>query len=109
VDLSTIANDARPPIMLFDVAGIAFEHTRVQAAAGVPVFKLSQVTDFSTERFAGVADQQRERVADESIAGKGLPLPGSTYIPAAPAENLPESANSPIPRGAPPAPPAAPK
>ncbi len=111
VDLSTMASDPRPPILLFDVAGIAFEHTRVQAAAGVAVFKLNQVTDFSTERFAGVADQQRERADDESIAGKGLPLPGSTYIPAAPAANLPDSANSPIPRGAPAAaiPPAAPK
>jgi polygalacturonase len=101
MDLSTMADDARPPIMLYDVAGVTFRNTRVQAAAGVPAFKLNQVADFATERFAGVADQQREQAADESIAGKGLPLPGSTYTPAAPAENVPESANTPIPRGAP--------
>ncbi len=101
VDLSVIAEDARPPIMLYDVAGVTFRNTRVQAAAGVPAFKLNQVSDFSTERFAGVPDQQRERVDDDSIAGKGLPLPGSTYTAAAPAENVPESANTPIPRGTP--------
>jgi len=108
MDLSVMANDTRPPVMLFDVAGMNFRHSTVQAAAGVPVFRLNQVTDFSTEKFTGVPDQQRAQAADESIAGTGLPLPGSTYTPAAPATNVPESANTPIPRGTPPAtPPAA--
>lgn len=103
MDLSTMANDTRPPIMMFDVAGATFRHTTVQAAAGVPVFRLNQVTDFSTEKFTGISDQQRAVAADESIAGQTVPLPGSTYTPAAPAENLPESANTPIPRAQPPA------
>ncbi len=103
MDLSTMADDTRPPIMAFDVAGLNFRHTTVQAAAGTPVFKLNQVTDFATEKFTGLPDQQRARSDDESIAGEGAPLPGSTYTPAAPAENVPESANTPIPRGAPPA------
>jgi len=96
-DLSLIANDARPAIMMFDVAGAVFRDTRVQAAAGVPAFKLNHVSDFSTERFTGVPDLQRDRVDDESISGTGLPLPGSTYTAAAPAENVPDSANTPIP------------
>jgi hypothetical protein len=96
-DLSLIANDARPPIMMVDVAGAVFRNARVQAAAGVPAFKLNHVSDFSTEKFTGVPDLQRERVDDESVAGTGLPLPGSTYTAAAPAENVPDSANTPIP------------
>jgi polygalacturonase len=104
VDLSTMAADSRPPIILYDVAGMTFRHTQVQAAAGVPAFKLNHVADFSTEKFAGVPDLQRDRVDEESIAGTGLPLPGSTYTAAAPAENVPDSANTPIPRGAPPGP-----
>jgi polygalacturonase len=116
VDLSVIADDARPPIMLYDVDGATFRNSRAQAAAGVPAFKLNQVADFSVEKFTGVPDLQRDRVDDESITGKGLPPPGSTYTAAAPAENVPDSANTPIPRGAPgpggpraPTPPAAPK
>ena len=116
MDLSTMANDTRPPIALFDVSGMTFRHTTVQAGAGIPVFKLNHVTNLATEKFTGLPDQQRDQVIDESLAGTGLPLPGSTYTPAAPAENVPESALTPIPRATPPAPapasapsPAAPK
>ena len=35
----------------------------------------------------------------ESIMGTGVPAPGSTYTPAAPAVNVPPSANTPIPAG----------
>jgi hypothetical protein len=111
MDLSTMTDDARPPVMVFDVAGMVFRNVTVQASAGVPALKLNQVTDFSTEKFTGVPDVQRDRVAEESVAGRGMPLPGSTYTAAAPAENVPESANTPIPpRAAPAGPlPAAPK
>jgi hypothetical protein len=116
-DLSTISDkEARPPIILFDVHGAIFRNIRAQAAAGVPAFKLNNVSDFSTEKFIGVSDQQRNSVDEASIAGTDLPLPGSTYTAAAPAENVSESANVAIPRGAsgpaqprPPAPPAAPQ
>ena len=94
--LSLMQNDTRPPFMLYDVEGAQFERVRVQAAAGVPLFLLNQVSDFSTERVEGVADLQRDRVDQESIAGSGIPAPGSTYKAAAPADNLPASANTPI-------------
>jgi polygalacturonase len=108
MDLSTMADESRAPILLFDVAGMEFRHGTAQAAAGVPVFKLNQVSGFTTEKFTGVPDLQRGQVADESIAGQGVPLPGSTYTAAAPAENLPDSAHTPIPRAAPANPPPAP-
>jgi hypothetical protein len=96
VDLSLTREEYRPPILLHDVAGARFEHMRVQAAAGVPVFMLSRVTDFATEKFTGLAELRRDQVDRESISGAGLPAPGSTYQPAAPAENVPESALIPI-------------
>ncbi len=96
VDLSLTKSEYRPPIMMYDVTGAHFEHMRVQAAAGVPVFMLNKVTDFSTEKFTGLADLHRDKVDHESIFGTGLPAPGSTYKVAAPAENVPESANIPI-------------
>jgi polygalacturonase len=98
IDFSLMRNETRPPFMLYDVAGAQFERVRVQAAANTPVFMLNQVTDFSTERVEGVPDTRRDKVLQESIAGAGLPVPGSTYTPAAPAENVPASANTPIPR-----------
>jgi hypothetical protein len=103
-----MADESRAPILLFDVAGMEFRHGTAQAAAGVPVFKLNQVSGFATEKFTGVPDLQRGQVADEAIAGQGVPLPGSTYTAAAPAENLPDSAHTPIPRAAPANPPPAP-
>ena len=102
-DLGLIAADSRPPVMLYDVADANFRHLRLQAAAGTPAFKLDQVSDFSTEKVTGVPDLQRDHVVAETIAGSGLPAPGSTYTAAAPAEQVPESAVTPIPRGAPPA------
>jgi polygalacturonase len=96
IDFSLMRNDTRPPFMLYDVAGAQFEHVKVQVAAGVSAFVLNQVTDFSTEKVDGIADTRRERVDQDSIAASGLPAPGSTYTPVAPAENVPASANSPI-------------
>jgi polygalacturonase len=96
IDFSLMGNDTRPPFMLYDVAGAQFEHVKVQVAAGVSAFVLNQVTDFSTEKVDGIADTRRERIDQDSIAASGLPAPGSTYTPAAPAENVPASANSPI-------------
>jgi polygalacturonase len=90
-DLSLIQPDTRPAIMLYDVEGAAFEHVAVQAAAGVPAFRLNHVTGFSTESCPGIADTQRAAVSDGAIAGRDLPAPGS-----APAEHVPESANTPI-------------
>lgn len=97
IDLSLMQNDARPPFILYDVAGAEFERVKVQAAVSTPVFQLNQVSDFSTEHVDGVADTRRSRVDAESISGTGLSLPGSTYAPASPAENVPPAANTPIP------------
>jgi hypothetical protein len=96
VDLSLMHNDTRPPFMLYDVAGAQIEHIRAQAAAGVPLFMLNKVTDFSIEKAAGLPDTRRDKVDQESIAGTNVPVPGSTFTNAVPAENLPASANTPI-------------
>ncbi len=98
VDLSLMKNDTRPPIMIYEAAGAQFEHMRAQAAPNVPLFVLNQVTDFSTEKFFGLPDTRRDRVEKESINGTGVPAPGSTYVPATPAENVPPAANTPIPK-----------
>jgi len=97
MDLSLMQADNRPPFMLYDVAGAQFERVRVQASAGVPVFTLNQVNDFSTQNVEGVPDGRRDKADRESIAGSGIPAPGSTYTPATPAENVPAAANTPIP------------
>jgi hypothetical protein len=96
IDLSLMRPDNRPPFILYDVAGAEFDHVKVQAAAGVPVFMLNHVSDFSAEKVEGVADVRRQTVDQDSISGSGLPVPGSTYTPAAPAVNVPASANTPI-------------
>jgi hypothetical protein len=97
IDFSLMRNDTRPPFMLYDVADAHFEHVKVQAAAGVPAFVLNQVSDFSTDKIEGVPDMRREKIDQDSIAASGLPAPGSAYTPASPAENVPSSANTPIP------------
>ena len=98
MDLSLMKSDPRPPILMVDVAGAQFEHMRVQAERGVPIFKLNKVTDFSVKNFTGLTDIHRDTVDQESIGGPFflIPAPGSTYTPAAPAANLPASANTPI-------------
>jgi polygalacturonase len=102
MDLSLMQNESRPPIMMYDIDGAQFEHVTVQASAEVPVFVLNKVTDFSVEKCAGLPDTHRDSVDKESLAGaKGVPLPGSTYKAAAPAENLPPSSNTPIAPGRP--------
>jgi len=98
IDLSLMRAETRPPFIFYDVAGAQMERVKVQAAAGTPVFMLNQVSDFSTEKVEGVADMRRDKVDQESINGAALPAPGSSYTPAAPAENVPATANTPIPR-----------
>ena len=103
MDLSLMQNESRPPIMLYDVAGAQFEHVSVQAAAGTPVFAVNKVTDFSVEKCTGLPEAHRDTVDEESLSGgKGVALPGSTYKPASPVENLPASSNTPIAPARPP-------
>ena len=103
IDLSLMQMESRPPIMLYDVARAQFEHVSVQAAAGTPVFALNKVTDFSVEKCSGLPDTQRDAVDEASLSGgKGVPLPGSTYKPASPVENLPANSNTPIAPARPP-------
>jgi polygalacturonase len=98
IDLSLAHNDARPPIMVYDATDVQLEHVRVQAAANVPVVVLHQVSDFSTEKFSGLKDMHLNKIDHENLLGTDIPAPGSTYTVAAPTENVPPSANTPIPR-----------
>ena len=56
VDFSFSKDDTRPAIVLMDVAGIEFDHTRAQRGTGAPIFVLRDVEDFSAAGCAGVAD-----------------------------------------------------
>jgi hypothetical protein len=96
VDLSLTTADPRPPFILYDVQDARFEQVQAQAAAGVPMFRLNDVTRFSAEDCAGLPDTRRDRVTAEDISASGAPTPGSTYTAAAPAEHVPAAANTPI-------------
>ena len=54
-----VRDDQRPAILLSDVAGAAFAHLRAQHAAGQPVFRLRQITDFSVRASPGIDDASR--------------------------------------------------
>jgi hypothetical protein len=88
IDLSTVNADPRPPMMLYDVAGVQFEHVKVQSAANVPLVRLNQVSDFTTEKFAGLPDQHRDTVTQDSLSSTAVPATApaaATAAPAAPA------------------------
>ena len=65
VEVSVAKDDARPPFVLEDVRGAAFNDVRAQRPAGSLMFVLRGVEHFSAHRVQGVADVVIEKVADE--------------------------------------------
>ncbi len=64
VDLRTRAADARPSIMLEDVAGSEFEHVRASPSAGAKTFALKNVEEFSAQSCPGVPDTHLAKLAE---------------------------------------------
>jgi polygalacturonase len=56
VDVSFAKDDARPPVVLDDVTGIAFDHFKAQRAAGVPVVVGTNVHDYTAQSSPGLAE-----------------------------------------------------
>jgi polygalacturonase len=67
VEVSYTREDKRSPVVLQDVAGIAFARFKAERAGGVPLFVLKNVTGFTATNNAGFADVHREKVEDEAI------------------------------------------
>jgi polygalacturonase len=67
IELSTVKDDLRPPFFLDSVDGAEFFHVKAEHAAGVPMFHLSNVTNFQVRQSVGIADTARDSATDEGI------------------------------------------
>jgi len=67
VEVSYVKEDQRPPFVLTDVQDASFINVRGQHAAGVPVFSLKNVADFSTQGCRDVPDGRLERVEQKKL------------------------------------------
>lgn len=67
IEVSYLKEDQRPPIVLTDVQDASFSNCRAQHAAGVPVFSLKNVVDFSTHGCRDVPDTRFERVDQKKL------------------------------------------
>jgi polygalacturonase len=62
VDVRYLADDLRSPFLLNEVKDAGFVHVKAQHAAGVPVFVLKDVENFSTHQTAGLPDTRMDHV-----------------------------------------------
>jgi polygalacturonase len=67
IKLSFMDTDYRPAFILEDVKGAEFQDIKTQKTPDVPIFVLKKVTDFSTHRVQGIADQKRDNSEDEKF------------------------------------------
>ncbi len=67
IDVSYLKDDARPNIVLEDVAGADFQHMKIQRFPGINYFSINNVTDFSTQFVQSLADSKRDKIAKEVI------------------------------------------
>jgi polygalacturonase len=67
IELSFVADDTRPAIVLDDVAGAEFDHVKAQRAGGAPCFVLRHVTDFSVGNTSGVPDTRLPQADQKSL------------------------------------------
>jgi polygalacturonase len=67
VRLSYAKDDARPPFVLEDVAGVDFSNVSAPRVPSVPMFELKNVEDLTTHRVKGVPDTHKDKVADEKL------------------------------------------
>ncbi len=66
VDVRYLADERRPPVVLWDVAGAELEHLTARRSAGVPFFVLRDVKDFVVRNVPGVPDMRQAKVAKAS-------------------------------------------
>jgi polygalacturonase len=59
LEVGFVQDDQRPAILLGDVTGASFDHLRAQHGAGIPVFRLRRIADFSVRASPGVEDASR--------------------------------------------------
>ena len=62
VEVSYLSDELRPPFVLDDVNGVAFNHVTAQRAKDVPAFFFRNVLEFSTHDFKGLPDTRLDRV-----------------------------------------------
>jgi polygalacturonase len=67
VEITGLEPDARPTIVLNDVAGADFFRIKAPCASSVPLFAMSNVTDFGVDRTRSVADTVLERVDRQTL------------------------------------------
>ena len=67
VEVSFMKDEQRPAFFLDDVTDVVFDGARAKRTAGVPLFVLRKVTDFTVRNTAGVPDPRRERAERETL------------------------------------------
>jgi hypothetical protein len=67
VKFSLEKDDARPVIVLDDVAGAEFKNVKMPRVGGAPSFVLRKVTDFSVGDSSSVPDRQLAKAEQESL------------------------------------------
>ena len=60
--ISYLSDELRPPFVLHDVNGVAFNHVTAQRAKDVPAFLFRNVLNFITHDFKGLPDTRLDRV-----------------------------------------------
>jgi polygalacturonase len=65
IEVSYEKPDARPPFVIEQVKGAEFVNVEAKKESDAPTFILRDVEDFRTHRVRGVADTEKQNVADE--------------------------------------------
>ena len=60
VEIGFMKEDGRPAVVLWDVAGIEFDHLSSQKSASAPLFMLRDVTGLAIRNSAGIPDTRRD-------------------------------------------------
>ena len=67
IDVSFMKDERRPAFFLDDVTDVVFDGARARRTAGVPLFVLRNVTDFTVRNTAGVPDTRKEKAERETL------------------------------------------
>ena len=65
VEVSFMKDEMRPAFLLDDVTDVIFDGAGAKRTAGVPVFVLRKVSDFTVRNTTGVPDTRREKAERE--------------------------------------------
>ena len=68
IDVTYQAADARPAVVLTDVAGADFQHMNIQRFDNIGYFQLNNVSDFATQYVRSIADTKRDKAETELIS-----------------------------------------